>query len=416
VFKLTELNKKGAIAKQSAQALIGAADKINAALLKMADALEANTDYILEENQKDMTNAQANHMNPQMQDRLLLTADRIKQISTGVRQVEALASPLGKILHETTRPNGMNIKKITVPLGVIGIIYESRPNVTADAAVLCLKSGNAVILRGGKESIFSNIAIVKVLVEAAKSAGLPKGCIQLIEDTSRDSAIGLMKLNAYLDVIIPRGGAGLIRSVMENATVPAIETGTGNCHIFVDASADLQMAENIVINAKTTRPSVCNAAEKLLVHESIAAEFLPKVLAALAEKGVEIRGCEKTCAIYPKANPIPEDEWSLEYLDMIIGVKVVSDINEAITHINTYSSKHSEAIITKDYINAQTFPALIDSSSVYVNASTRFTDGFEFGLGAEIGISTQKVHARGPMGLSELTSTKYVIYGEGNIR
>ena len=413
---MSELNIKGAIAQKSAQVLINALGKIDGALLKMADALEANTDYILGENQKDIANAKENGMNPQLQDRLLLTPERIEQIATGIRQVAALDSPLGKILHEATRPNGLKIEKITVPLGVIGIIYESRPNVTADAAVLCLKSGNAVILRGGKEAIFSNIAIVKVLVAAAKSADLPEGCIQLIEDTSRESAVGLMKLNEYLDVIIPRGGAGLIRSVMENATVPAIETGTGNCHIFVDATADLVMAENITINAKTTRPSVCNAAEKLLVHESIAEAFLPEVLTTLTKRGVDIRGCEKTCAIYPAATPIKADEWYLEYLDMIIGVKVISDIDEAIAHINKYSSKHSEAIVTEDNINAEQFLAHIDSSSVYVNASTRFTDGFEFGLGAEIGISTQKVHARGPMGLLELTSTKYLIRGEGQIR
>ena len=413
---MNELTTKGAIAKQSAQALVGLTDKIDAALIKMAKALRSSVDYILAENQHDMDNAQKNGMNPQMQDRLLLTTERIDQIAVGIEQVSNLQSPLGKVLHETTRPNGMKVEKITVPLGVIGIIYESRPNVTADAAVLCLKSGNAVILRGGKESIFSNIAIVKVLVEAAKSAGLPEGCIQLIEDISRESAVGLMRLNEYLDVIIPRGGAGLIKTVMENATVPAIETGTGNCHIYVDSAADLAMAQNIAVNAKTTRPSVCNSAEKLLVHERIAEEFLPNALAALAEKGVEIRGCEATRAIYPATAPIPSDEWSLEYLDMIIGVKVVKDIDDAINHINKYSSKHSEAIVTEDNANAEKFLAHIDSSSVYVNVSTRFTDGFEFGLGAEIGISTQKVHARGPMGLSELTSTKYVIRGGGQIR
>jgi len=413
---MNELTTKGAIAKQSAQALVGLTDKIDAALIKMAKALRSSVDYILAENQHDMDNAQKNGMNPQMQDRLLLTKERIDQIAVGIEQVANLQSPLGKVLHETTRPNGMKVEKITVPLGVIGIIYESRPNVTADAAVLCLKSGNAVILRGGKESIFSNIAIVKVLVEAAKSAGLPEGCIQLIEDISRESAVGLMRLNEYLDVIIPRGGAGLIKTVMENATVPAIETGTGNCHIYVDSAADLAMAQNIAVNAKTTRPSVCNSAEKLLVHERIAEEFLPNALAALAEKGVEIRGCEATRAIYPATAPIPSDEWSLEYLDMIIGVKVVKDIDDAINHINKYSSKHSEAIVTEDNANAEKFLAHIDSSSVYVNVSTRFTDGFEFGLGAEIGISTQKVHARGPMGLSELTSTKYVIRGGGQIR
>ena len=413
---MNELNTKGANAKQAAQNLIDAMPKMDNALSKMADALESNAAFIIAENTKDMKNAEENKMSRQLQDRLLLNAERISQIAVGIRQVATLPTPLGKVLHKTTRPNGMNIEKITVPLGVIGIIYESRPNVTADAAVLCLKSGNAVILRGGKEAIFSNIAIVKILMDAAIDAGLPKNCIQLIEDTSRESAVGLMKLDEYLDVIIPRGGAGLIRAVLENATVPAIETGTGNCHIYVDASADLTMAESIAINAKTTRPSVCNSAEKLLVHEDVAKNFIPGVLKSLAEKGVDIRGCEKTRAIYPQAAAITEDQWYLEYLDMIIGVKVVADIDEAIAHINKYSSKHSEAIITGNSVNAEKFLTHVDSSSVYVNASTRFTDGFEFGLGAEIGISTQKVHARGPMGLSELTSTKYLIRGGGNIR
>ena len=413
---MNELNKKGEIAKKSAQQLISRTHKINTALLKMADALESNASYIITENKKDLDNAQKNNMNIQLQDRLLLNEERIAQIALGIRQVADLDSPLGKVLHTASRPNGLKIEKISVPLGVIGIIYEARPNVTADAAVLCLKSGNAVILRGGKEALYSNMAIVKILVEAAKSAGLPEGCIQLVEDTSRESAVGLMQLNKYLDVIIPRGGAGLIRSVMENATVPAIETGTGNCHIYVDATADLAMAENITVNAKTSRPSVCNAAEKLLVHEAIAEKFLPKVLAALTAKGVEIRGCQKTCEIYSTAVPITEEEWELEYFGMIMGVKVVKNVDDAINHINNYSSKHSEAIVTGSTENGEKFLAEVDSSSVYVNASTRFTDGFEFGLGAEIGISTQKVHARGPMGLGELTSTKYVIRGEGQIR
>ncbi|MCL2372075.1 MAG: glutamate-5-semialdehyde dehydrogenase [Defluviitaleaceae bacterium] len=413
---MAELVAKGKVAKEAAARLIEVMPVMDDALVKMAAALEANAGFILAENARDMENAKRAGMAAQMQDRLLLTADRIGQVAEGIRQVAALESPLGRVLHRAERPNGLKIEKISVPLGVIGIIYESRPNVTADAAALCLKAGNAVILRGGKEAILSNIAIVKVLAEAAQAAGLPAGCIQLIEDITRESAVGLMKLNEYLDVIIPRGGAGLIKSVMENATVPAIETGTGNCHIYVDASANIEMAQEIAINAKTSRPSVCNAAEKLLVHQAVAREFLPGALAALAEKGVEIRGCEKVREIYPAALPMASDEWYLEYLDMVIGVKVVNCLACAIAHVNKYSSKHSEAIITSDTAAAEKFLAHIDSSSVYVNASTRFTDGFEFGLGAEIGISTQKVHARGPMGLMELTSTKYQIRGEGQIR
>ena len=413
---MQELNIKGALAKQSSQILVGLMDKIDDALLLMADALESNSDIILAENAKDMSKAKENGMSTQLQDRLALTPERITQIALGIRHVAKLESPLGKVLYKSVRPNGMTVEKITVPLGAIGIIYESSPNVTADAAALCLKAGNSVILRGGKEALFSNIAIVKVLAEAAESAGLPKGCIQLIENTARESAVGLMQLNEFLDVIIPRGGAGLISTVMKHATVPAIETGIGNCHVFVDAAADLQMAKAIVLNAKISRPSVCNAAEKLLVHENIADKFLPEVLDALVKEGVEVRGCEKTCTIYPKAGSITEDEWPLEYLDMIIGVKVVADVNEAISHINKYSSKHSDAIVTNDSFNADKFLSQVDSSSVYANVSTRFTDGFEFGLGAEIGISTQKVHARGPMGLSELTSAKYIIRGEGQVR
>lgn len=413
---MEELNIKGAIAKECAQKLINTSNIINSALLKMADNLEIKANYILAENNKDIKRAKESGMNSQLLDRLQLNLERIGQISAGIRQVAKLDCPLGKVVHRGINSKGLKIEKITVPLGVVGIIYEARPNVTADAAVLCLKSGNAVILRGGKEAINSNIAIVKVLTEAAVGAGLPEGCIQLIEDTSRESAMGLMKLNKYLDVIIPRGGAGLIRSVSENATVPAIETGVGNCHIYIDKTANLEMAEKIVINAKTSRPSVCNSTEKLLIHEGISKSFLPKILDSLAKSGVEIKGCKKTCAIYSKATLIPSSEWPIEYLDLIIGVKVVKNIDEAINHINEHSSSHSDAIITEDNENAEKFLSLVDSSSVYVNASTRFTDGFEFGLGAEIGISTQKVHARGPVGLEGLTSTKYIIRGEGQVR
>jgi glutamate-5-semialdehyde dehydrogenase len=310
----------------------------------------------------------------------------------------------------------MKVEKITVPLGVIGIIYESRPNVTADAAALCLKAGNAIILRGGKEAILTNITLANILAEAAEAAGLPKGCIQLIEDTSRESALGLMCLNKYLDAIFPRGGPGLIRAVMENATVPAIETGVGNCHVYVDASADLEMAKRVAVNAKINRPSVCNAAEKLLVHRDIAARFLPGVLTELTEKGVEIRGDIETQEIYAKTLPATEEDWYTEYLDMIIGVKVVDEVDEAIRHINEYSTHHSETIVAEDKTAQKKFLNEVDSSTVYVNVSTRFTDGFEFGLGAEMGISTQKVHARGPIGLKELTSTKFIVQGNGQVR
>ena len=413
---MNELETKGMLAKQAARQLNTVIEKINPGLQAMADALENKTESILRENEKDMRNAKENNLNPVLMDRLLLTPERIRQTAAGIRQVILLDSPLGMVLHEYDNPNGMNVKKITVPLGVIGIIYESRPNVTADAAALCLKAGNAVMLRGGKEAILSNKIITNVLAEAAETAGLPKGCIQLIEDTSRESALGLMRLNQYLDAIFPRGGPGLINAVMENATVPAIETGVGNCHVYVDASADLTMAKAIAVNAKINLPSVCNAAEKLLVHRDIAARFLPDVLAELTEKGVEIRGDNETRKIYAKALPATGEDWHTEYLDMIIGVKVVSDVDEAIRHINAYSTHHSETVVAEDIEIQNKFLTEIDSSTVYVNVSTRFTDGFEFGLGAEMGISTQKVHARGPIGLKELTSTKFLVRGNGQVR
>jgi glutamate-5-semialdehyde dehydrogenase len=382
----------------------------------MADALEANADYIIKENGRDMSQAEESGMNKQKLDRLMLNEARLHKIAEGIRQVVNLESPLGKVLHSTVRPNGLIIEKISVPLGVVGIIYEARPEVTADAAALCLKAGNAVILRGGKEAFHSNVAMTSVLQDACVAAGLPRASVQIIEDTTRESALGLMRLNKYLDVIIPRGGAGLIQAVMENATVPAIETGTGNCHIYVDKAADLQMAREITVNAKVSRPSVCNAAEKLLVHEAVAERFLPGVLDALAENGVEVRGDEPVRALWPNAKPIPQEDWDYEYLDLIIGVKIVSSVDEAIAHINEHSSHHSEAIITADAQAAKDFLAKVDSAAVDHNASTRYTDGFEFGLGAEIGISTQKLHARGPMGLKEMTTTKYIIYGSGQIR
>ncbi len=412
-----ELNIKGKLAKEASYKLGTLSTSVkNGALLAMADALIENADFIISENSIDMENGKADGMNDGLLDRLMLNKSRIDAMAEGLRQIASLPDPIGEMISRVKRPNGLKIGKVRVPLGVIGIIYEARPNVTADAAGLCVKSGNAVILRGGKAAAFSNRAIVKVMQDAAYKNGLPEGSINLVENTSRESATALMRLNEYLDVIIPRGSAGLIKTVVENATVPAIETGTGNCHVYVDETADLEMAKNIVINAKTQRPSVCNAEEKLLVHKSVAGEFLPVILKELQTRNVEIIGDSRVCSLFPDAIPATEDDWAEEYLDLKIGVKIVDSLEEAISHINKYNSKHSEAIITKDYDSSQKFLDEVDAAAVYVNASTRFTDGFEFGFGAEIGISTQKIHARGPMGLSELTSTKYIIMGEGQIR
>ena len=414
---MQELIEKGELAKAASYELakLSAADKNNA-LLAIADALCANADYIIEENKKDIEKGKANNMREGLIDRLMLNCDRIEGMAEGIRQIAALPDPVGEVINQVKRPNGLKIGRVRVPLGVIGIIYEARPNVTADAAGLCVKAGNAVILRGGKEAAMSNRAICKVMQEAGCANGLPVGAINLVEDTSRESATALMRLNDYLDVIIPRGGAGLIRSVVENATVPAIETGTGNCHVYADKSADLEMAKNIVINAKTQRPSVCNAEEKLLVHKDIADEFLPGIIPELPKRGVEIIGDEKVVSLFPDGTLATEDDWGTEYLDLKIAIKVVDGIDSAINHINKYNSRHSEAIITNDYNASQKFLDEIDAAAVYVNASTRFTDGFEFGFGAEIGISTQKIHARGPMGLEALTTTKYIIYGNGQCR
>lgn len=414
---MEELILKGKAAKAAAAILADAGSNAkNTALYKIAEAFAENTIYILEENQKDIEAARRKGISEGLIDRLTLTQARIQGMAEGIRQIAELPDPIGEVTGEFKRPNGLHIGQMRVPLGVVGIIYEARPNVTADAAALCIKSGNACILRCGKEAHKSSMAITRVIREALEAAGLPQDCVNLVEDTSRESALALMKLNGYLDVIIPRGGAGLIRSVVENATVPAIETGTGNCHVYVDKGADLDMAERIIINAKTSRPSVCNAEEKLLVHKDIAEEFLPRILNALKEKSVEIIGDEKVCKIYPDATPATPEDWGTEYLDLKIGVKVVGCLDDAITHINTYGSRHSEAIITESYQNAQKFLGAVDAAAVYVNASTRFTDGFEFGFGAEIGISTQKIHARGPMGLKALTTTKYIIRGNGQIR
>ncbi len=388
----------------------------NQVLLKAAEELLLQQDYILAENEKDVEKAKENQMKESLVDRLKLTGERIAGMAEGLRQLTTLADPIGEVLGMTKRPNGLLVGRQRVPLGVIGIIYESRPNVTADAFGLCFKTGNAVILRGGSDAIHSNIAILSVLREALKSCNVSEDAVQLITDTDREVVGKMMKLSQYIDVLIPRGGAGLIRRVVENSTIPVIETGTGNCHIYVDESADLEMAKEILINAKTQRTGVCNACESLVVHEGILKEALPILSEALLECHVEIRADEKAREVCPKLLPATEEDFGTEYLDLIISVKTVGSIEEAIAHINHYNTGHSEAIITQNYGNAQKFLQEIDAAAVYVNASTRFTDGFEFGFGAEIGISTQKLHARGPMGLEELTTYKYIVYGNGQIR
>lgn len=407
----------GTQAKASTKFLAHASTKEkNEALNKMAQSLLDHKEQILEANQQDTAAAADNGIADTMLDRLTLTDERITAMAEGLRDIALLSDPIGLVKHMWTNEAGLRIGQQTVPLGVIGIIYESRPNVTSDAAGLCFKSGNVVILRGGKEAFHSNKAIVEVLQKGLESTSFPKEVIQLVEDTSRETAREMMQLNRYLDVLIPRGGANLIKTVVENATVPVIETGTGNCHVYIDQSAELEMAKDIIVNAKTSRPSVCNAAETLLIHESVAEDFLPVIEKALAEWNVELRADEAAQAILTQSVPATEEDWETEFLDYILAVKVVSSIDEAIDHINHYSTGHSEAIVTSDYSASQRFHKEVDSAAVYINASTRFTDGFEFGFGAEIGISTQKLHARGPMGLPELTSTKYIVFGEGQIR
>lgn len=386
------------------------------ALAGIASALRENSDYIIGENKKDIEAAKEKGMSVSMLDRLSLDKNRIEGIASAVENIISLPDPLGRVLSGSVRPNGMKIEKVSVPLGVIAVIFEARPNVTVDAAALCLKSGNTVILRGGKEAINSNKAMASVMRGALLKAGLPQDCIQLVEDTSRESATALMKMNAYVDVLIPRGGAGLIRACVENSTVPVIETGTGNCHIYIDKDADIDKAVSIVYNAKTSRPSVCNACESLVVHEKIAKKILPLVKKALDKKDVIIHGDEKTASIIDAVIPATEEDYGREYLGYEISVRVVSDIAEAVDHIMKYSSGHSECIVTENYTAANYFTAGVDAAAVYVNASTRFTDGGEFGFGAEIGISTQKLHARGPLGLPELTTVKYIITGDGQIR
>lgn len=388
----------------------------NEALTFMAEELIKAKEEIIKANEIDRQNAIKKGITDALLDRLSLDDSRIEAMAQGLLDIVKLQDPVGEVTNMWQMPNGLQIGQKRVPIGVLGIIYESRPNVTSDAAGLCLKSGNAVILRGASDAINSNKAVAKALVAGIKRSGLPQDCVQLLEDTSRETAREMMRLNDYIDVLIPRGGAGLIKSVVQNATVPVIETGTGNCHIFVDETADLEMAKAIVLNAKVQRPGVCNAAEKLLVHESIANEFLPTIVKALRENGVEVRGCEKAQAIVDDIKVIEEPEWHQEYLDLIIAVKVVKDVDEAIKHINKYNTGHSESIVTESYKNSQKFLQRVDAAAVYVNASTRFTDGGEFGFGGEIGISTQKLHARGPMGLKELTTSKYIIFGDGQIR
>ncbi|CAK7002082.1 glutamate-5-semialdehyde dehydrogenase [uncultured Phascolarctobacterium sp.] len=388
----------------------------NKALLAMAAALEAEVPAILAANTLDMEAGRANNMKESMLDRLALTAERIDGMAEGLRQVSRLEDPVGNVLDGRSLPNGLTVTKVRVPLGVIGIIYEARPNVTADAIGLCLKSGNAVVLKGGSEALHSNTAIAEVLSKAAEAAGIPVGSVQFIDSSDRQAVTDLIKMNGLVDVVIPRGGAGLIQAVVQNATVPVIETGIGVCHTYVDAGADYTIARAIAINAKVQRPAVCNAMETLLVHEDAAAEFLPQMLAEFFEAGVTIIGCEKTQAFDKRIQAATEADWGTEYGDLRLSVKIVSGLEAALAHIAQYGTKHSECIVTRDYEHARLFQQRVDAAAVYVNASTRFTDGFEFGFGAEIGISTQKLHARGPMALPELTSTKYLISGDGQIR
>ncbi|MBQ4152529.1 MAG: glutamate-5-semialdehyde dehydrogenase [Schwartzia sp.] len=388
----------------------------NKALEAMACALEDGATLILEANAADLEAARAKKIKKSFLDRLMLDEGRIHSMAEGLRQTAALPDPVGEGEWETVRPNGIEIRRVKVPIGVIGIVYEARPNVTADAAALCMKSGNAVLLRGGSEALRSNRVISSLLAKAAYDAGIPEGALQFIDSDDREAVGEMMKLKGLLDVIIPRGGAGLIQRIVRESQVPVIETGAGICHTYVDEGADLDMAVRIAVNAKTSRPSVCNAMETLLVHEKEAKEFLPKVAAELRERKVELRGCERTRGVLSDIEAATEDDWSTEYDDLILSIRVVRDIDEAIEHINRYNTGHSETIVTRDIQRAHRFQREVDAAAVYVNASTRFTDGFEFGFGAEIGISTQKLHARGPMGLNELTSTKYLIYGEGQVR
>lgn len=412
--ELIEMGEQAIAAKFFLQKMT--TEEKNSALLRAADALVESQTIILMQNDVDVKKGEENGMSPALLDRLRLTPERIEAMAEGLRQIVELEDPIGEVMEQFTRPNGLQIEKRRVPLGVIGIIYESRPNVTADAFGLCFKTGNAVILKGGSDAIFSNMAIVRVIRKAMAKCGVMEDVVQLIANTDRAVTSEFMKMNAYVDVLIPRGGAGLIRSVVENSTIPVIETGTGNCHVYVDASADVDMAVNIIMNAKTQRIGVCNACESLVIHRDIRARLLPKLAEALRSKSVEIRGDERVRQYIPDCTPATEKDYGTEYLDYIISMKTVNNADEAIAHINRYNTKHSECIVTKNMEVAERFLNEVDAACVYVNASTRFTDGFEFGFGAEIGISTQKLHARGPMGLKELTSYKYAIKGNGQIR
>lgn len=411
---LIELGKKAKAVEDSLRTI--STDKKNQVLSAVADHLVACSETLLKANETDVANGRANHMPEGLVDRLLLTKERIESMAEGLRQLVGLEDPVGEVTGMKKRPNGLLIGQKRVPLGVIGIIYEARPNVTADAFGLCFKTGNVVILKGGSDAIHSNQAIVECIRETLKEQGIVEDAIQLITDTSRETAGEFMKMNQYVDVLIPRGGKGLIKAVVNQSTIPVIETGTGNCHIYVDETADLNMAADIILNAKTQRVGVCNACESLLVHDSVKEKLLPVLARRLQEKNVELRADEKAIEFMPGAVPAVQEDWGTEYLDYILSIKVVYSVEEAIAHINQYNTGHSEAIITENYTHAQKFLDQVDAAAVYVNASTRFTDGFEFGYGAEIGISTQKLHARGPMGLLALTTTKYIIYGNGQIR
>jgi glutamate-5-semialdehyde dehydrogenase len=411
------VSEKARHAKSAARVLAGVSSAIkNQALMKMADGLVSATAELKKENEKDLKYAREKGLSSALIDRLELNDKRINGMASGLREIAALPDPVGEVTRMWQRPNGLRIGKVRVPIGVIGIIYESRPNVTADAVGLCLKSGNSIILRGGSEAINSNTAIAGILMQAAKSAGLPEGCIQLIDITDRQAVMEMLKLDQHIDLIVARGGASLIQTVTENSKIPVAKHSAGICHTYVDTGADLKMAEEICFNAKVQRPGVCNSMETMLVHQDVAEEFLPQMIRRFQEADVEVRGCSQVRKIFPGVTEATEEDWRTEYLDLILSVRVVRDIDEAIDHIMTYGSLHSDAIVTKDYQRANKFLKEVDSAAVYVNTSTRFTDGNEFGLGAELGISTQKLHSRGPMGLEDLTSQKFIIFGDGQIR
>lgn len=413
----TVLLEQGRRARAAARYLATAPTTVkNESLMAMADDLEAHIPELLQANRMDLDNGSRQGLSSALLERLTLNEARVKDMAQGLREIVALPDPIGEVLSMGRRPNGLEIGRVRTPIGVVGLIYESHPNVTADAAGLCLKAGNAILLRGGEEALASNRAIARIIAGAATRCGIPEGAIQLVDSEEREAAVIMMKMNDYLDVLIPRGGKGLKQAVMENATVPYIMTGMGNCHVYVDEYADLEKACAIVLNAKVQRPSVCNAAETLLVHAAVAGDFLPTMIKQLEAAGVEIRACERSRAFVSQVKPAVPEDWDTEYLDLILAVKIVDDIEEAIEHINIHGTGHSEAIVSQNYSNVRRFMTAVDAAAVYANASTRFTDGNVFGFGAEMGISTQKLHARGPMGLRELTTTKFIVYGDGHIR